>query len=81
MGFTRGGEFEDILASMTAVKRAFSQTKRAENEQKREQRRKEAIQKRISEMRPATHDSLFNVSLMPPGGCAWTRIQAGAPPP
>ena len=32
-------------------------------------------------MRPATHDSLFNVSLMPPGGCAWTRIQAGAPPP
>ena len=40
LGFTRGGELEDILASMTAVKRAFSQTKRAENEQKREQRPK-----------------------------------------
>ena len=32
LGFTRGGELNDILASMTAVKRAFSQTKRAENE-------------------------------------------------
>ena len=81
LGFMRGGELEDILASMTAVKRAFSQTKRAENEQRRDQRRKDAIQKRISEMRPATHDSLFNVSLMPPGGCAWKKIQAGAPPP
>ena len=81
LGFMRGGELEDILASMTAVKRAFSQTKRAENEQRRDQRRRDAIQKRIDEMRPATHDNQFNVSLMPPGGCAWQRIQAGAPPP
>ena len=42
LGFSRGGSLNDIMASMSAVKHAYSLTKRADNEAKRVQKRSDA---------------------------------------
>jgi hypothetical protein len=81
LGFSRGGSLNDIMASMSAVKHAYSLTKRADNEAKRVQKRSDAMQKRIAVGAPAHHPKRMAVSLMPPGGSAWRKIPCGAPPP